>query len=215
MFAVPVTLTLLPGVTEKYSTVPAGRSIPVGAILLDLLLVSCTNEIRHPSDVATLIRFDNTVYSLSVTSSDADILGGLIGTVTLQKNGLATSSMAKSFGIKQNLASGSYIKFTQLENRYNHGYAEIVLFQTAGWSVDYPIKVIIAMTSDGGLQTAKAELICGDKTKIFLFKDSDNYLYIKHGFSYNTGVYISMKADNLLMNEVIVTPPELTGITIS
>ena len=143
------------------------------------------------------------------------LLGELIGTVTLQKNGLATSSMAKSFGIKQNLASGSYIKFTQLENRYNHGYAEIVLFQTAGWSVDYPIKVIIAMTSDGGLQTAKAELICGDKTKIFLFKDSDNYLYIKHRFSYNTGVYISMKADNLLMNEVIVTPPELTGITIS
>lgn len=78
MFAVPVTLTLLPGVTEKYSTVPAGRSIPVGDILLDLLFVSCTNEIRHPSDVATLIRFDNAVYSLSVTSSDADILAATI-----------------------------------------------------------------------------------------------------------------------------------------
>lgn len=78
MFAVPVTLTLLPGVTEKYSTVPAGRSIPVGAILLDLLFVSWTNAIRHPSDVATLIRFDNAVYSLSVTSSDADILAATI-----------------------------------------------------------------------------------------------------------------------------------------
>lgn len=78
MFAVPVTLTLLPGVTEKYSTVPAGRSIPVGDILLDLLFVSCTNEIRHPSDVATLIKFDNTVYSLSVISSDADILAATI-----------------------------------------------------------------------------------------------------------------------------------------
>lgn len=143
------------------------------------------------------------------------LLGGLIGTVTLQNNGLATSSMAKYFGIKQNLSSANYIKFTQLENRYNHGYAEIVLFQSAGWSVDYPIKIIIAMTSDGGLQTAKAELICGDKTKIFLFKDSDNYLYIKHGFPYNAGVYIFMKADNLLMNEVIVTPPELTEIPIS
>lgn len=78
MFAVPVIFTLLPGVTEKYSTVPAGRSIPVGAILLDLLFVSCTNEIRHPSDVATLIRFDNAMYSLSVTSSDADILAATI-----------------------------------------------------------------------------------------------------------------------------------------
>lgn len=54
IFAVPVIFTLLPGVTEKYSTVPAGRSIPVGAILLDLLFVSCTNEIRHPSDVVLL-----------------------------------------------------------------------------------------------------------------------------------------------------------------
>ena len=173
------------------------------------------NEVPVVSDIVTIFGKRSNGEIVQIDKSNlATLLGGLIGTVTLQKNGLATSSMAKSFGIKQNLAAGSYIKFTQLENRYNHGYAEIVLFQSAGWSVDYPIKVIIAMTSDGGLQTAKAELICGDKTKIFLFKDFDNYLYIKHGFPYNTGVYISMKADNLLMNENIDTPPELTEITI-
>ena len=142
-------------------------------------------------------------------------MGGLIGPASVKKDGLATSDMAKILGIKINLNHGLYLKFTQLENRYNHGYVEIVLFQSAAWSIDYPIKLIIAITADGGMQSAKAELICGDKEKVFLYKDENNYLYIKHGFNYNAGIYISMNSSNALINEIINTPPGLTEILIS
>lgn len=144
------------------------------------------------------------------------MVGGLIGTATSEKSGLATGEMAKFFGYEVNANNNAYVKFTQLVDVYNRGYVEIVLFQTAGWSVDYPIKLIIAMTADGGMQVAKAKLICGDKTKVSLYKDSDNYLYIQHHFIYNTAMYFKMRSPvNALIREIITTPPELTEITIS
>lgn len=143
-------------------------------------------------------------------------MGELIGVVTVEKNGLATGEMAKFFGYEMNVNNNAYVKFTQLVNVYNRGYVEFVLFQTAGWSVDYPIKLIIAMTADGGMQAAKAKLICGDKTKVSLYKDSDNYLYIQHHFAYNTAMYIKMRSPvNALIKEITTTPPELIEITIS
>ena len=143
-------------------------------------------------------------------------MGELIGTATPEKNGLATMEMAKFFGYEMNASNNIYVKFTQLVTVHNRGYVEIVLFQTAGWSVDYPIKLIIAMTADGTMQAAKAELICGDKTKVSLYKDSDNYLYIKHHFLYNAAIYIKMRSSvNALIKQITTTPPELTEITIS
>ena len=54
-----------------------GIALGVAALIIVLSVMNGFQK-EVPSDVATLIRFDNAVYSLSVTSSDADILAATI-----------------------------------------------------------------------------------------------------------------------------------------
>lgn len=158
---------------------------------------------------------DGNQYRLSKENL-AEVLGGLIGVATTEKNGLATAEMAKNVGMSLAVNGGTYWRFTRLTYSSKSSIVEIIVAYSPAWSIENSINLIVALNSDNGsLQGVVATGITGNRNNVSLYNDSEGYLYITHNYQYLSTILIRLNGENILLYDTTSTPPELTKIPIS
>lgn len=142
-------------------------------------------------------------------------VGGLIGLANGEKNGLMSYYAAKVTGLGtiKSISNKQFIKITKLEARaWVIGYCEIICFRTADFAKQKTTKILVPMSTDSQTQqAAKPTFLCGESGEVELYKDSSNNLYVKHNYTYNMAIIVTMHSQyNSLDLEVVNDTP--TGL---
>ena len=150
-----------------------------------------------------------------VIRDNIEVVGELIGLANGEKNGLMSYYAAKVTGLGtiKSISNKQFIKITKLEARaWVIGYCEIICFRTASFEKQKTTKILVPMSTDSQTQqVAKPTFLCGESGEVELYKDSSNNLYVKHNYTYNMAIIVTMHSQyNSLDLEVVNDTP--TGL---
>ena len=116
-------------------------------------------------------------------------------------------------GTIKSISNKQFIKITKLEAKaWVIGYCEIICFRTANFATQKTTKILVPMSTDSQTQqAAKPTFLCGESGEVELYKDTSNNLYVKHNYTYNMAIIVTMHSQyNSLDLEVVNNTP--TGL---